>query len=58
MNRQKYIHNPDYREGYDDGVKEAKMTVISNTVSDIEAIIKYCEQFRDKMKGFVEEGAE
>lgn len=45
MNRQKYVSNEDYREGYEDGVREGKRTVYSNTMRKLMPIMEAFSAF-------------
>ena len=63
MNREKYLSNEDYREGYTDGVKEAKKTVYLNAlrrlvpkVNDLNILIAEFEK-EYKGKNLMEVGA-
>lgn len=59
MDRNKYVNNPDYREGYDTGVVEAKKTIAAkylNRLYDISA--KTDDLINDLKKELGEEGVE
>ena len=50
MNRDKYINNEDYREGYADGAHEAQNTVYYNTLTKLKPLVDALHIFVDEFE--------
>lgn len=55
MNREKYTHNPEYREGYDECLTDNNIKVAMLLKTEIEPIIKQLQTLYDRMVDIVEE---
>ena len=49
MNREKYVKNSDYREGYEEGVKESRIRMETFLQMQIDPIIDQLERVRKKI---------
>ena len=55
MDRQKYVHNEDYRAGYSDGVREGQNTVYLNSLQKLISIVNELNKFKESFEKEYEE---
>lgn len=55
MKREKYVNNPEYREGYDECLKDNHIKAAMLLKTEIAPIIKQLQTLYDRMADIVEE---